>query len=310
MADDSLCSRIVCPSCRAGLAWGEREAVCEEESIVYPIRDGIPHLVVPGSRERVAAFLERYLSVRHDERWTDDDRQLLLALPFADTTGRRAWMWRARARGLRALRRMLRRLYGQRRLRVCERGAGVAWLSYRLALDGHAVAATDVNTDARDGLGAAAHYLDAGARFVRLAAEMDRMPLTDGTVDVVVNAASLHYARDQGAAIREAARLLAPGGVFVVLDSPVYSTHGAGKAMLAEWGERLAASYGAGVAQAGDSGYLVRDELLEMLGAAGLTPSVEEHWMGWHWTANYWRGRLRGGREPARLPMIVAGRAP
>ena len=57
-----------------------------------------------------------------------------------------------------------------------------------------------------------------------------------------------------------------------------------------------------------DSGFLVRDEVAGLLGAAGLTPSFHEHWMGWHWTVNYWRGRLRGGREPARLPMIVGSR--
>jgi SAM-dependent methyltransferase len=305
MAEESLCALIVCPSCRGELAWGEGVAVCARESISYPVRDGIPHLVVPASRPRVASFLERYLTVRHDERWTDDDRELLLALPFKDVTGRRSWMWRTRARGFRALRRMLRRRFGGRRLRVCERGAGVGWLSYRLAMDGHRVVATDVNADRRDGLGAARHYAEAGVRFVRLAAEMDRIPLPDGAVDLVVNAASFHYARDHGAAAREAARLLAPGGAFVILDSPVYSDRSSGEAMVAEWGERLAARHGLAPEPEADAGFLVRDDIAGLLDAAGLTPSFREHWMGWHWTANYWRGRLRGRREPARLPIIV-----
>src|SRR5262249_7717465 len=142
--------------------WAGAEAACDAERLAFTVRDGIPELLLPDARERVERFLGPYLAVRHEERWTDDDRELLMALPYDDRSGRHAWMWRVRARGLDALRRALRRRYGARRLRVCERGAGVAWLSYRLARDGHDVLATDVSADARDGLGAARHYLREG----------------------------------------------------------------------------------------------------------------------------------------------------
>src|SRR5688572_10509815 len=115
-----IAASLVCPSCRGPLTWGEAEAACEAEGIVYPVRSGIPELVVPASRERVAAFLDAYLRVRRDEGWTDGDAASLLALPFEDRTGRHAWMWRVRARGLAALRRALRRRFGARRLRVVE----------------------------------------------------------------------------------------------------------------------------------------------------------------------------------------------
>jgi SAM-dependent methyltransferase len=280
-------------------------AVCEAEGIEYPVVDGLPRFLLPEARGRVEAFLRPYLAVRHAEGWTEDDRDALLALPFGDRTGRRPWMWRIRARGLRALRRRLREMYGDRALRVCELGAGVGWLSYRLALDGHEAVATDVSADARDGLGAARHYEAPGRGLFRLVCEMDRVPLANGSADLVVCSASFHYARDQAAAAREAARLLAPGGALAILDSPVYSTRGAGEAMVAELRERLAREHGLAPSEVAHSAYLVRDELLRLLRDAGLRPEVEEHWMGWRWTANYARARLAGGREPARLPLVV-----
>jgi SAM-dependent methyltransferase len=286
--------------------WREAAAACEAEGLEFPVVDGIPRFVLPAAAERVDAFLRGYLAVRHAERWTDDDRETLLALPFEDRTGRRAWMWRIRARGLRALKTKLASIYRARRLRVCELGAGVGWLSYRLAVEGHEVVATDVNTDPRDGLGAARHYELPGLSFVRLACEMDRVPLADGSADLVVCAASFHYARDQAAVASEAARLLAPSGTFAVLDSPVYATREAGEGMVAELRERLAREHGLAPGEVAASGYLVRYDLLRLLRDAGLSASIEGHWMGWRWTANYVRARIVGRREPARLPLVVA----
>jgi SAM-dependent methyltransferase len=188
---------------------------------------------------------------------------------------------------------------------VCELGAGVGWLSYRLALDGHATLATDVNTDPRDGLGAGHYYELPALRFRRLACEMDRVPLAAGSVDLVVSAAAFHYARDQGAVAREAARILAPGGALAVLDSPLYTSRAPGEAMVAEWTAR-ASEFGLAPEEVASSGFLVRGEVLALLRDAGFSVSIRDHWMGWRWSANYARARLSGGREPARLPLVLA----
>jgi ubiquinone/menaquinone biosynthesis C-methylase UbiE len=49
-------------------------------------------------------------------------------------------------------------------------------------------------------------------------ADMYRLPLADASYDVAVLQMVLHYAEDPGAAIREAARVLRPGGRLVVVD--------------------------------------------------------------------------------------------
>ena len=51
--------------------------------------------------------------------------------------------------------------------------------------------------------------------------DMRRLPLRDATADVALFVASLHYATT-GEAIREAARVLRPGGLVVAVDSPMY----------------------------------------------------------------------------------------
>ena len=51
--------------------------------------------------------------------------------------------------------------------------------------------------------------------------DMRRLPLRDASVDGLFFAASLHYAPADDA-IREAARVLRPGGMLVAIDSPLY----------------------------------------------------------------------------------------
>ena len=66
----------------------------------------------------------------------------------------------------------------------------------------------------------------AGSAALHLRADMRSLPLRDHTVDAALYVASLHYAPLTDS-IREAARVLRPGGALIALDSPMYHDRGA-----------------------------------------------------------------------------------
>ena len=56
---------------------------------------------------------------------------------------------------------------------------------------------------------------------VTIRADMRKLPIRSATLDAVLYAASLHYARAE-VAVSEAARVLRPRGLMVAVDSPIY----------------------------------------------------------------------------------------
>jgi len=173
----------------------------------------------------------------------------LLALPYL-ASGPLARQWAVRARtylafASRVLAPAAERL--GRAPRVLDLGAGNGWLSWRAALAGSEAVAVDFRDDGVDGLGAARPFLEhpSGARFERVAASFDALPLPTARFDVVVFSASLHYACDLAAVLREARRVAVPGGQLVILDSPFYGRDADGAAMVAEKRRAGAATFGA-----------------------------------------------------------------
>jgi SAM-dependent methyltransferase len=168
-------------------------------------------------------------------------------LPYL-AAGPLARQWTVRARTFdafveRILQPMARR--SPRPLRVLDLGAGNGWLSWRAALDGHRAVALDVRDDHVDGLGAAEAYLESvHGRFHRVVASFESLPIAGGGFDLVVFNASLHYALDLAATLREARRVTHVAGRIVILDSAFYAREADGEQMVMEKRRDAATRFG------------------------------------------------------------------
>ncbi len=101
-----------------------------------------------------------------------------------------------------------------------------------------------------------------------VAGDAGRLPFRDDAVDAVVIVDAFHHLPDQGAALAEAARVLAPGGVLVIREFD--PTHPLGRALAA--GER---AIGMG------SQFRAPDALATDLDALGFDPAVVDRGFGY-----------------------------
>ncbi|HEX7120123.1 MAG TPA: class I SAM-dependent methyltransferase [Longimicrobiales bacterium] len=235
-----------------------------------------------------------------------------LALPYL-RSGPQARMWAVRARTFdrfvsAVLAPHARRL--GRPVNVLDLGAGNGWLCWRVRRLGHAATAVDLRDDAVDGLGAAAAYrAHLPALFPRVAASFEALPLADRTYDIAVFNASLHYALDLAAALREAARVVVRGGRIAILDSPFYRSDVDGVAMVAEKRREAADRFGE---RAGD---LLALPFIEYLTPARLAEAAAPLGLEWRrrrvlypfwYEARPWLARWRGRRAPSRFDLWEA----
>ncbi len=201
-----------CPVCLAGLEDYDEGLVCSAEGRTFPRRDGLPVLLRPED-EGLLKDAEAYAATwRRDE--LAPPRDAILELPYVASP-----YWRPKARSLEDL---LGLLGPSEERKVADAGAGTGWLSYRLTEAGFRCYATDLAADAVVGLGAAAVYDATRHGFERAIASLTRWPFRDGSMDVAICNASLHYLADPKPAIDEAARVLQPNGTFVVMNEPVH----------------------------------------------------------------------------------------
>jgi SAM-dependent methyltransferase len=307
----AVLARLRCPACGGPLReslrlGGEGRATCVDCSVAYTQAGGIWRLLTEAERRRYAPFLESYRPLRQGDGWERGDPAYYLRLPHVPPSDPTAGIWRIRRRSLARLEQIAGPGAGRWALDL---GAGNGWLSRRLAERGFAVIALDLNVGGADSLEGAQVFLDHGAWFGRVQAEMDRLPLAPGAFALCVCSGALHYA-DLPATLAEVWRVLEPGGVFVCTDSPVYTDPAAGAAMVAEQAARLRTTFGREPHWPGGSGFLVADTLMAAMRRAGFAGQMlaNEHPLG---PLRHRLARLRrpAAREQARFPVVVGRKA-
>jgi SAM-dependent methyltransferase len=308
---------LACPACRTPLGSFSSfsdEARCPGCGLAYPCVEGIWRFLPPERSARFAPFLADYTRIRQAEQRGSEDPAYYLGLPDCPPDHPIAWQWALRRRTYAALtRRVLPRL-GQS-LKVVDLGAGVGWLSNRLALLGHHPLAVDLTTDDRDGLGAARHYLPSSAdppanrlapRWPRVQAEFDRLPLADETADLVIFNASLHYSTDYAVTLGEALRVLVRGGSMVVLETPLYKSDESGSRMTAERHADFARRFGTRSDALPSREYLTWEGVAELGRRLGVRFRAVTPWYGWRWAVRPWVARWKRRREPSRFTILQA----
>ncbi|MEW5988476.1 MAG: class I SAM-dependent methyltransferase [Chloroflexota bacterium] len=298
--------RLACPRCRMALAAdGPDAARCPAEGTVYYRVEGIWRMLLPERTAVFERFSREYERVRQAEGWGLPERTYYLALPFRDLSGRHRDVWAIRRRSYQTLVAEIVEPQAKaagRPLRVLDLGAGNGWLSYRLSQQGQQVAAVDLLTNAVDGLGAHVYY---GRPFLTIQAEFDRLPLSEGQVDLVIFNGSLHYASHYEQTLAEALRALTDEGQIVIMDSPFYHDPDSGRRMVQEREERFAQLYGFRGDSLPNENYLTFDRLAELGRQLHLAWAIHRPFYGWRWALRPWIARLRGSREPATFVLAV-----
>jgi SAM-dependent methyltransferase len=262
--------------------------------------------------DMLASFGRDYALHRAAEGRGYDGRDLL-RLPYLHG-GPLGRQWRVRARSFDAFVRHVVNPEAARlgrKLHILDLGAGNGWLSYRMALAGHRATALDIREDRVDGLGAAAPFVARMPdRIMPLTASFDAIPLGDGKVDIAIFNAALHYATDLPHTLAEAARVVRPGGILVVLDSPFYRREEDGAAMVREKRAQAAQTFG------DRAETLLALPFIEFLTADRLRRASPEG-MDWRrcpvryplwYELRPLRARLSGARAPSRFDLWVGRR--
>jgi SAM-dependent methyltransferase len=263
------------------------------------IRDGIYRLLSRERLQQIEPFLAQYRRIRAGDGYRRKSADYYRSLPHVDPQDSQAATWRVRQESVRHLERTLRRFQG-RRLRILDLGAGSGWLSARLTRLGHCCVAVDWLDDDEDGLAAFRHY---PVRFTCVQADFDDLMLAPGQFDVAIFNASLHYASQPHRTVAHALKTLVPGGIVVVMDSPLFAGDDGGHRMLEARRTTFQSRCGS-VVECG-LGYLTESGLRSVARDFGLDVAWLPSRGGLRWAARRCFAGLVQRRTPARFGVWI-----
>ncbi len=302
--------QLLCPNCRKGnVIFSDLDQPCRNCHHQFPVRSGIIQALAPGREEDFQNFFREYLAVRKAEGRGSEDPRYYLALPYQDITGKLSWQWDMRGQTYRYLeRRVLPAIERQaaRPLNVLDLGAGVGWLSYRMALRGHHPAAIDLLTDPLDGLGAARHYFDALPQsFPVFQAEFDRLPFADQQFDLAIFNSSFHYATDYRATLQEVRRCLRWDARVIIMDTPIYRRHQDGEQMREERHRQFEEQYGFRSDSVPSIEYVDESMLKRLAADLNIHWEIHRPWYGWAWHSRPLKAWWNQRRAPSRFWILI-----
>ncbi|MGH2408836.1 MAG: class I SAM-dependent methyltransferase, partial [Chloroflexota bacterium] len=291
---------------------------CPACHTVYSAVHGLPCLMVEGDLRTAEPFLRHYETVR-DGEGSPLPLEIVRGLPELPPNSyprEMTTLWRRRRQAYERLITSMRwrASTGGASLKVLDLGAGNGWLSWRLHGLGHQVVATDICLSPHHGLGMARRVAGTQGmvgdepRFICVQASMERLPFVDQQFDLVIAAASLHYARSITRAVREAARVLIPGGALILIYTPIYETTRAGVTVVARRLAEQRTRFGSEGGGTAGQGFLVRADLRRTFHLAGLRyQEIAVHGALRATAGGFrrWVRRARHRRESAIMPLVL-----
>jgi SAM-dependent methyltransferase len=272
-------------------------------------QNGIWRALRAGRAAYFGRFITDYEFIRSAEGRGSDASGYYLALPYRDLSGKNRDQWSIRARTFRYIEQGILapfEIQCGRKLRILDLGAGNGWMSYRLALAGHAPVAVDLITNDQDGLGAAAHFTKRlPSLFLRVQAELDHLPFADDVFDVVIFNASFHYSENYLTTFAEAMRCTRPGGLIIIADTPWYSQDESGREMVRERRAYFRARYGFASDAIPSREYLTNQDLESLRDRFAIDWKVYTPYYGIRWLLRPLFAKLRDRRTPSRFRIYT-----
>ncbi|MGA7193230.1 MAG: class I SAM-dependent methyltransferase [Anaerolineales bacterium] len=291
---------LACPRCHASLE--DMDAVtktCMKDRLTFYQVNGIWRMLLPERERYYTRFIRDYETIRRAEGRGSANALYYQTLPYHKTND-----WKIRAKSFDVfLRHIIAPVEnGGSALNILDLGAGNGWLSNRLALRGHFVAAVDLTINDFDGLGCYRYY---DSKFLRIQSEFDHLPWMDHSVDLIVFNASLHYSVNYVETLGESLRVLNQQGQLVILDSPIYHEPSSGLGMVSEREAYFVKQYGFASNSLPSENYLTYARLNELANELNLSWEFATPFYNLKWSLNPSIARVFHRREPARFHLII-----